>query len=125
VGDAVSFGLSCDNSTFNSKTWRINGVITSFPVTFNASGTYTVSVDAECSEDPKVNCHPHGNSEYVSKTITVSPRPVPPVISASSLSVCDGHMVTLSIANPQDFRTYTWKVGNSTIGTGTTITPVV
>ncbi|PSL49523.1 gliding motility-associated-like protein [Chitinophaga niastensis] len=60
-----------------------------------------------------------------SATITVNSIPATPVISASSLSVCQGGSVTLSVSNPLPGVTYRWfdaAAGGNLLFTGASFT---
>ncbi|WP_316837630.1 gliding motility-associated C-terminal domain-containing protein [Pedobacter nutrimenti] len=65
----------------------------------------------------------------VKVTVTVSPKPVAPTVSASSVNTCAGSAAVLSVENPQNGITYNWynaATGGTILGSGTNFTtPVI
>ncbi len=55
--------------------------------------------------------------------ITVDIVPTPTIPSLSNVDRCGAGEVTLSVENPNNDYTYTWKQGNNTVNTGSSYTP--
>jgi gliding motility-associated-like protein len=62
----------------------------------------------------------------VKVTVTVSPKPLTPVVVSAVVDACVGSSATLSVSNPQTngvtYKWYTTATGGTAVGTGTTFT---
>ncbi|WP_214228999.1 gliding motility-associated C-terminal domain-containing protein, partial [Pedobacter sp. B4-66] len=62
----------------------------------------------------------------VKVTVTVSPKPLTPVVVSAVVDACIGSSATLSVSNPQTngvtYKWYTTAIGGTAVGTGTTFT---
>ncbi len=100
-----------DNSANMPTSWQwfmttgspSNSTLQNPIVTYNSTGTFTVSLQAADS---------FGTGAFMSKTITIYNNPV---ITATSATVCPGNTATL---NASGASTYTWNMN----GTGSTYT---
>ncbi len=100
-----------DNSANGPTSWQWfmtsatpnNSTLQNPSITYNSTGTFTVSLQAADS---------FGTGSFISKVITIHNNPV---VTASSASVCAGNLATLTAGGAS---TYTWN----TAATGATLT---
>ncbi|NML36379.1 T9SS type B sorting domain-containing protein [Chitinophaga sp. G-6-1-13] len=101
-----------------------NLVFTGVSYTFNADSTTTYYVRGVIGGGCPRSCGGCPGPR-TAIPVTVNPAPATPTIAATSLNVCAGGTVTLSIQNPVAGTTYKWydaATGGTLLGTGNTYT---
>ncbi|RFZ90306.1 gliding motility-associated C-terminal domain-containing protein [Mucilaginibacter conchicola] len=105
--DGSDFTLSIANPqadlVYRWYTAATNGTLlfTGTQYTINISATTTYYVEASSAG----NCNPSSRTPI---TVTVSPLPPDPTVTATNVTVCPGSSATLSVAAPQAGITYRW-----------------